>query len=64
MRCKVTKKTVRETIYILITSIGILLMQQYYIKSKKQRSLHYPFGNSTRNAVIVMREIKMVLSTL
>ena len=33
-------------------------------KGKKQHPLHYPFGNSARNAVIVMREIKMVLSTL
>lgn len=33
-------------------------------KGKKHRSLHYPFDNSARNAVIVMREIKMVLSTL
>lgn len=26
--------------------------------------MHHPFGNSARNAVIVLREIKMVLSTL
>lgn len=32
-------------------------------KGKKQRSLHYPFSNSARNAVVI-REVKRVLSTL
>lgn len=34
------------------------------MKVIEQRSLHYLLGNSARNAVIVMREAMMVLSTL
>lgn len=57
------KKSVRiYTLRTISCETTEILIHLIHDKGKKQRFLHYPYGNIARNAVVII-EVKMVLRT-